>query len=173
MGWKAREQTSHPERAARASVLMVTDPGCDVVFYKHEAGILSSILRIFISYSYHRRIIRWILSERKRRRLRFKPKGLNKISDRIYYSKEAEERALRERTVIALVVLGLGLGFGAALALLFAPRSGEEIRHEIARQANYTAESSRDSTSKAVEMLQRDLKHLREDIEERLKKIQR
>jgi gas vesicle protein len=95
------------------------------------------------------------------------------MSDRIYYSKEAEERALRERTVIALIVLGLGLGFGAALALLFAPRSGQEIRHEISRQANYAAESSRDSTNKAVENLQRDLKHLRDDIEDRLKKLQR
>jgi gas vesicle protein len=95
------------------------------------------------------------------------------MSDRIYYSKEAEERALRERTVVALIVLGLGLGFGAALALLFAPRSGEEIRHDISRQANYAAESGRESTNRAIETLQRDLKHLRDDIEDRLKKLQR
>jgi gas vesicle protein len=95
------------------------------------------------------------------------------MSDRIYYSKEAEERALRERTVVALIVLGLGLGFGAALALLFAPRSGEEVRNELARQANYAAESGRDSTNKAVETLQRDLKNLRDDFEDRIKKLQR
>jgi gas vesicle protein len=95
------------------------------------------------------------------------------MSDRIYYSKEAEERALRERTVVALIVLGLGLGFGAALALLFAPRSGEEVRHEISRQANYAAESGRDQTNRALDSLQRDIKNLRDDVEDRLKKLQR
>ncbi len=95
------------------------------------------------------------------------------MNDRIYYSKEAEERALRERTVIALIVMGLGLGFGAALALLFAPRSGDEIRRELAEQANYAVESSRESTNKTIENLQREIRHLREDVEDRLKKIQR
>ncbi len=95
------------------------------------------------------------------------------MNDRVYYSKEAEERALRERTVVALIVLGLGLGFGAALALLFAPRSGDETRHEIASQANYAVESGRDTTSKTVENLQRELKYLREEFEDRLKKLQR
>ena len=57
------------------------------------------------------------------------------MNDRIYYSKEAEELAAQQRTILALVVMLLGLGLGAVVALLFAPRKGDDIRKDIADQA--------------------------------------
>jgi hypothetical protein len=42
-------------------------------------------------------------------------------NNRLYYSREAEEIANRQRTTLALAVLAIGAGLGAVLALLFAP----------------------------------------------------
>ena len=50
------------------------------------------------------------------------------MSERMYYSKEAEQRAQAERTFLAILFTGLGLSIGAALALLFAPVKGEQLR---------------------------------------------
>ena len=49
------------------------------------------------------------------------------MSDRIYYSREAEDRAQRQRMVFVLVFLALGLGIGAAMALMFSPQ-GKKAR---------------------------------------------
>jgi gas vesicle protein len=78
-------------------------------------------------------------------------------NDRIYYSQSAAMRAQRDRTMLAIVVLGLGLGIGAAMALLFAPRSGDETRRELGREAN-----------RVTDNLQREFERLRRDVEERL-----
>ncbi len=53
------------------------------------------------------------------------------INNRMYYSHDAEMRAQRERFVLALIVLALGIGFGSAVALLFAPQSGERTRRAL------------------------------------------
>jgi len=90
------------------------------------------------------------------------------MSDRIYYSREAEVRAQRERTMMAIVLLGFGLGVGAIMALLFAPRSGEETRKEITDRVEPGLERARDVTNTTVENLQRDLTRLRDDMETRL-----
>jgi len=90
------------------------------------------------------------------------------MSDRIYYSREAEIRAQRERTMMAIVLLGFGLGVGAIMALLFAPRSGEETRKEITDRVEPGLERARDVTNTTVENLQRDLTRLRDDMETRL-----
>lgn len=90
------------------------------------------------------------------------------MSDRIYYSREAEVRAQRERTMTAIVLLGFGLGVGAILALLFAPRSGEEIRKDLSERIEEGTERARKVTDQTVETLQRDLSRLRDDMESRL-----
>jgi len=90
------------------------------------------------------------------------------MSDRIYYSREAEIRAQRERTMMAIVLLGFGLGVGAIMALLFAPRSGEEVRKDITHRIEPGLERARDVTNTTVENLQRDLTRLRDDMETRL-----
>lgn len=95
------------------------------------------------------------------------------MNDRIYYSREAEQLANQQRTMTALLVMALGLGMGIVLALLFAPRKGEDIRRELATQAEHAYGNSREATSKAVEKMQKDFDKLRGDVEERLKNAQR
>ena len=75
------------------------------------------------------------------------------MSDRMYYSKEAEQRAHAERTFLALLFTGLGLSIGAALALLFAPTDGNRLREELADHANKARENIedyRDQAQKAI-----------------------
>jgi gas vesicle protein len=95
------------------------------------------------------------------------------MNDRIYYSREAEQMAAQQRTVLALIVMLLGLGLGAVVALLFAPRKGDEVRKEIANQAENIYENSRESTGKAFKELQKDFDKLRGDVEDRLKNVSR
>lgn len=58
------------------------------------------------------------------------------MSDRMYYSNEAKQRARAERTFLALLFTGLGLSIGAAIALMFAPMRGDEFREELTQQAS-------------------------------------
>lgn len=95
------------------------------------------------------------------------------MNDRIYYSREAEQMAAQQRTVLALIVMLLGLGLGAVVALLFAPRKGDEVRKEIANQAENFYENGRESTNKAFKELQKDFDKLRGDVEDRLKHVAR
>ena len=95
------------------------------------------------------------------------------MNDRIYYSKEAEDLAAQQRTILALVVMLLGLGLGAVVALLFAPRKGDEVRKEIAKNAEHLYDNSRESTGKAFKELQKDFDKLRSDVEDRLKHVAR
>lgn len=60
------------------------------------------------------------------------------MSERMYYSKEAEQRAQAERTFLAILFTGLGLSIGAALALLFAPIKGEQLREELSDRVDKT-----------------------------------
>lgn len=93
------------------------------------------------------------------------------MNDRIYYSREAEQMAAQQRTILALVVMLLGLGLGAVVALLFAPRKGEDIRNEIAKEAGTIYENGRETTNKTLKELQKDFDKLRGDIEERMKNV--
>ena len=76
------------------------------------------------------------------------------MNNRIYYSREAEEQANQERLRAIGVFMVLGLGIGAVLALLFAPKSGEEIRHGISKSLEDRfsgVEKELESLSKRVE----------------------
>jgi gas vesicle protein len=53
------------------------------------------------------------------------------MNDRIYYSREAEMRANRDKAMAVMLFMALGLGIGAVLALLFAPKSGDKTREEL------------------------------------------
>jgi len=90
------------------------------------------------------------------------------MSDRVYYSRDAEMRAQRERTMMAIVLLGFGLGVGAIMALLFAPRSGEEVRRDLTDRIEPGLERARDVTNHTVENLQRDLTRLRDEMDSRI-----
>jgi len=87
------------------------------------------------------------------------------MNDRIYYSHEAEMRANRERAVAVMMFLALGVGIGTVLALMFAPKSGEKLRAEIARSME---DSLGRGNANAFKQLSRDFSDLRKSIEDRL-----
>jgi len=94
------------------------------------------------------------------------------MNERTYYSKEAEQRAQQERTILAALVLAFGLGIGAAMMLLFAPRAGEKTRQALADQVGQVAEKGSEATGAALDELRKEFKHLRSDVEDRLKHLQ-
>jgi gas vesicle protein len=93
------------------------------------------------------------------------------MNERTYYSKEAEDRAQMERTMLAALVLAFGLGIGAAMMMLFAPRSGDKTRKVLADQVNHAVHDGRDVTNTALESLRKEFDHLRSDVEDRLKHL--
>lgn len=90
------------------------------------------------------------------------------MNERIYYSREAEERARRQQTVIVILFMALGLGIGAILALLFAPSSGEEVRRGIVNSVEGSLDTGREATGKTLSRLEKEFSELRKRIEERL-----
>jgi gas vesicle protein len=90
------------------------------------------------------------------------------MNDRIYYSHEAEMRANRDRIVAVFIFLALGVGVGTILALLFAPKSGEKTRAEIARSMEESLERGGEATSSAFKQLSKDFADMRKSVEERL-----
>jgi gas vesicle protein len=90
------------------------------------------------------------------------------MSDRTYYSREAEEQARREQMSNAALFIMLGLVIGAVLALLFAPESGEKIRGSIEDAINERFRDSHDATHPAIRRLERELADLRKKVEDRL-----
>jgi gas vesicle protein len=53
------------------------------------------------------------------------------MNERIYYSQEAAQRAERDRFMLAVIVSAIGIAIGAVVALLLAPRAGEETRRTL------------------------------------------
>jgi gas vesicle protein len=89
--------------------------------------------------------------------------------DRIYYSHDAEMRALRTRTILTAIFLTAGLGIGAAIALLFAPMSGKKTRHDLAKNVEEGLRAGRDSLEPVVKRLEKEFTELRKSVEERMK----
>ncbi len=89
-------------------------------------------------------------------------------NERIYYSQDAAMHAMRERTVMILVVMGFGLGIGAALALMFAPTSGKKARHELAKNVEDGLNTGRDTVEPMLKRLEEEFAELRKNVEERL-----
>lgn len=89
------------------------------------------------------------------------------MHDRMYYSKEAEQRAQRERLLMVAIVSLLGVAAGAVLMLLFAPRSGDETRQGISDAMNEAVERSSEAMQPAVKQINDELKDLRKRIEAR------
>ena len=89
------------------------------------------------------------------------------MNDRIYYSRDAESQAMRERTTAILAFFVIGITVGTALALLFAPRSGDKTRAELADALDHSFDEGRKASGDAIERLERDFADLRKRIEER------
>ncbi|MBZ0283836.1 MAG: YtxH domain-containing protein [Anaerolineae bacterium] len=90
-------------------------------------------------------------------------------NDRIYYSRDTEMHAMRDRTLLTLVFLTVGLGIGAVLALLFAPSSGKTTRHDLAESMEDGLNTGRETVEPMVKRLEEQFNELRKSIEERLK----
>jgi gas vesicle protein len=87
------------------------------------------------------------------------------MSDRIYYSKHAEEMAKRQQTIIAFTFLALGLGIGAILALLFAPNVGEKTRQLIASALEDGFKRGQEAILEATTQLEQEYPELRKRVE--------
>jgi gas vesicle protein len=97
------------------------------------------------------------------------------VSNRVYYSEEAEKEMERQKmisTVVNIVVgLALGLTFGGIVALLFAPNKGQKTRKKIANQIDDTAGMSRDMTNDAIKMLEKRYDALKEQMDKMVDKV--
>lgn len=62
----------------------------------------------------------------------------------------------------------LGLAIGAGIALLFAPRSGQETRQEIARRARRVKEAAQDTVAGVTESVQDTFAAARQKVEDGL-----
>ena len=91
------------------------------------------------------------------------------MTNRTYYSREAEDRANQERAVTTLLLVALGLGIGAVLALMFAPSSGKETRGELAHEVEERFDPVRHASHETVQRLERDLADLRKKVEDRIR----
>ncbi len=91
------------------------------------------------------------------------------MSNRIYYSQEAEERVKRQIAVAVLLFAVIGGGIGALIALLLAPGSGEETREELSRAFNDGANAGRGATHEAVQRLEKEFSDFRQRIEDKVR----
>lgn len=87
---------------------------------------------------------------------------------RIYYSRDAELQARREKVAGIVLFLSLGLGIGALLALLFAPDKGEELRKGLVGSFGDGFDTSREATAKTLSRLESEFNDLRKRVEERI-----
>ena len=87
------------------------------------------------------------------------------MNERIYYSHEAELQAQRQRAMIALLFAGLGLAIGTVVAIMFAPKSGDQVRRDLASSIGDGAEAS----AETLKRLEREFADLRKHVEDRIK----
>lgn len=77
------------------------------------------------------------------------------MSDRIYYSREAEMRAQRQRMLAVLVFTALGLGIGTALAFMFTPE-GRKVRRKASKALEQGIDTGRSKVSHALHDLEKE-----------------
>jgi gas vesicle protein len=65
----------------------------------------------------------------------------------------------------------MGLAVGAGIALLFAPRSGEEVRGEIKRRVKTVRDKASDSFSEARERVEQRLESARLNLEDKKQRM--
>jgi gas vesicle protein len=94
------------------------------------------------------------------------------MNDRIYYSREAEMQAQRQFIISAAFVALLSVTVGAAIAVLFTPRTGREIRHELESRAGEALSQGREVAEKATVRGREVAEQIAEDAQHTLKKAQ-
>lgn len=71
------------------------------------------------------------------------------MSERMYYSRDAEIRAQRQKLITVLLAVTLSLSVGTILTLLLAPRKGEDIRRMVGDRLNDAAETVKERVQDA------------------------
>jgi gas vesicle protein len=84
------------------------------------------------------------------------------MNDRIYYSRDAEKRAQRDRVVLALAAAIMGAGFGALMALMFAPQTGDKTRQQLESQAKDWISQGGEVAQSAAQDLKKTIDNLRD-----------
>jgi gas vesicle protein len=84
------------------------------------------------------------------------------MNNRIYYSQEAEEYAKRQQILVGILFMAFGLTAGAAVALLFAPRSGDQLRQDLASSLHEEPHPD------VLKRLEREFADFRKSVEERI-----
>lgn len=82
------------------------------------------------------------------------------MNNRIYYSREAEEQAQREKFFLMIFATGISMVIGAIIALLMAPQTGDETRKELLSQGR-----------EAGEQFLNNAEHFREDLTSRINHV--
>lgn len=90
------------------------------------------------------------------------------MSDRMYYSQEAEQRARRDKLMLILLTTGLSVTIGALIAMLFAPQTGDEFREQIGEQVGDTIAKGRKLAESASDRVAEQAGKLREEAQDRL-----
>ena len=93
------------------------------------------------------------------------------MSNRIYYSEEAENMMKRQRIVDALMFIGLGIGVGSAVALFLAPSNGAKTRELITHTLEEGFQRGRETTDEALRQLEQEVPNLRERVSDLVGKI--
>ena len=75
------------------------------------------------------------------------------MNERMYYSRDAEMRAQRERLLLVGFATLIGLSLGAILALLSAQRTGRETREMVSGQVERVVNDA----EKGVNKLQKEI----------------
>ncbi|GAB4527578.1 MAG: hypothetical protein OHK0046_45490 [Anaerolineae bacterium] len=92
------------------------------------------------------------------------------MNERIYYSREAAERAARERLLLVLLVTGMSVSIGTLIAMLFAPQSGEKTRQQIGEQMSQTFSRGRHVAENASEQFRENADKVRDNLSDRIEK---
>jgi gas vesicle protein len=90
------------------------------------------------------------------------------MRNRTYYSREAQDRAVREEGMSLVSFLMVGLAIGAVIALLVAPKEGKKLRQEIAGNFQEGLNSGRDASLTALQRLEKEFAELRKQVDDRL-----
>ncbi len=93
------------------------------------------------------------------------------MSNRVYYTAEAEELMKRRSLFTALAMLAVGLGIGALVAMLFAPDEGEKTRRMLAEAVEEGYRRGRHATDDALGQLEKDIPNLRKRVDALLSKM--
>jgi gas vesicle protein len=71
------------------------------------------------------------------------------MNERMYYSRDAEQRAQRQQFILVLLAGSLSLAVGAILTLLLAPFKGADLRRMVSEQVNEAAETLKERVQDA------------------------